>query len=350
MVSNSILQIAWLKRGLLARALTPIALVYWLLLTLRKAAYSFKIFTTEKFPVPIIVVGNVVLGGTGKTPLVVALVEHFRKQGLHVGVVSRGYGRSGDRTLEVLSGMPATVTGDEPALIKAKTGVPVVVAKDRREAVRQLLSSYAQTDIVICDDGLQHYALYRDIKIAVFDDRGVGNGWLLPAGLLRERWPQRPAQSVDLILHTGQTPQFAGYRSKRHLATHAMNADGNRIRLSSLRNKRVIAIAAIGNPEAFFNMLRNSGVVVASTISLPDHYSFPMGLGGIDEDISGADAVLCTEKDAVKLFSGRNAAAINLFSVPLMFTAEPDFYVALDKLVMPLISQKYSRVPFSDGH
>jgi tetraacyldisaccharide 4'-kinase len=347
---KNLLQEAWLARGPLAWALTPVAAVYLFLLKLRRAAYRLNIFKVAVFPVPVIVVGNVVVGGAGKTPLVIALVTHFRHHGLRVGVVSRGYGRQGKETLEVKSGMSSTLIGDEPALIKAKTGVPVVVASDRSGAVRLLLQSYPLTDVVICDDGLQHYALHRDIEIAVFDDRGIGNGWVLPAGMLREPWPQRQSQGINLILHTGLAPQFQGYVSQRHIGLYATTADGHQVALSSLHHKRVTAVAAIANPEAFFDMLRKSGVVLAAAISLPDHYSFSAGLSGIGINPKDAEVVLCTEKDAIKLFSNPSAAPSNLFSVPLVFTAEPGFYVALDKLVRPMIPQNYSQVPFADGH
>lgn len=345
-----LLQETWLARGPLAWSLTPIAVLYLGLVKLRQAAYRLNIFKTEVFPVPVIVVGNVVVGGAGKTPLVIALVSHFKHQGLRVGVVSRGYGRQCEKTMEIKTGMSSTLTGDEPALIQAKTGVPVVVAKNRSEAVRLLLLSHPLIDVVVCDDGLQHYGLYRDIEIAVFDDRGIGNGWVLPAGMLREPWPQRRTQGVDLILHTGAAPQFPGYTSERYFGPYANSADGRQVPLSSLRHKRVIAFAAIANPQAFFEMLRKSGVVLAETITLPDHYSFTTGLLGIGVNPGNIDAVLCTEKDAIKLFSDLSAAPKNLLSVPLVFTAEPDFYAALDKLLAPLICPKHSQVPFGDGH
>lgn len=330
--------------------LSPVALVHLLLLTLRRTAYRLNIFTTNSFPVPTIVVGNVVVGGTGKTPVVIALVNHFQGQGFFVGVASRGYGRESDETLEVEAGMAIALTGDEPALIKSKTGAPVVVAKRRSEAVKQLLLSYAHVDIVICDDGLQHYALNRDIEIAVFDDRGIGNGWLLPAGLLREPWRHRQEREIDFVLHTGQTPRFAGYRCKRELGTYATAANGKQIALSSLRNKRVIALAAVGNPEAFFNMLRDSGVTLTETISLPDHYAFPTGLEGINANVSHVDAVLCTEKDAIKLFANSAPIAENIFSIPLVTAPDAEFYVALDALLAPLTNKKKSQVLSPDGH
>jgi len=339
-----------MTRGPLAWLLTPLAVLHLTLVMLRKKAYQWHILKTVFFPVPVIVVGNVVIGGAGKTPLVIELASHFRRKGFQIGVVSRGYGRRSHGTLEVEAGMPADLSGDEPAFIKAKAKVPVFVATRRIDAIRMLLQAYPQTEIVICDDGLQHYQMHRDIEIAVFDDRGIGNGWLLPAGMLREPWPQRQKHGVHLVLHTGQAPQFSGYVSKRQLGPHVMAANGEQVPLAFLKDKRVSAVAAIANPAAFFDMLRAAGVPLVTAIGLPDHYSFPTGLAELNADLTDADVVLCTEKDAVKLFYGVEKVPKNLFSVPLVFTAESAFYAALDKLIAPLTRPKHSQVPFEDGH
>ena len=348
---KTILQKVWMTRGLLAFALTPLAIVHLMLVALRKKAYEWNIFKTVVFAVPVIVVGNVVVGGAGKTPLVIALAIHFRRQGFKVGIVSRGYGRRSKATLEVETGMSIALSGDEPAFIKIKARVPVVVADRRVNAIRLLQRAHPETDLVICDDGLQHYELHRDIEIAVFDDRGIGNGWLLPAGLLREPWPQRQRHGVQLVLHTGQTPKFPGYVSSRQLAPHVTGANGEQVPIASFHNKRVSAVAAIANPDAFFNMLRAAGVVLTNAIRLPDHYCFPMGLTEVCPNLDDDNVVvLCTEKDAIKLFHDVVKAPKNLFAVTLTFTAEPAFYAALDQLVVPLTKQKHSQVPFGDGH
>ena len=344
------LQKIWLTRGPLAWALRPIAVIHLLLVVIRKAGYNLNIFKTTTFPVPVIVVGNVVVGGAGKTPLVIALANHFGKQGFSIGVVSRGYGRSHVDTVEVESNMSADQVGDEPALIKSKLSIPIVVAKKRVDAVQLLIQSYPLIDMVICDDGLQHYALHRDVEIIVFDDRGIGNGWLLPAGLLREPWPKHKPQNTQLVLHTGHASQFSGYVSTRRLAPIATKASGEQLPIAAFRNKRVSAIAAIANPEAFFDMLRSTGLVLRRAIGLPDHYAFTANLDGIDEGFEDDDAVFCTEKDAIKLFSNSALSPKNLFSVPLVFVPEPAFYTALDKLVAQLMAGKDSHVPFGDGH
>lgn len=347
---KKLLQKIWMTRGPLAWALTPLAALHLMLVMLRKKAYQWHILKTVFFPVPVIVVGNVVVGGAGKTPLVIELASHFQRKGFQIGVVSRGYGRHSHRALEVETGMPADLSGDEPAFIKARAKVPVFVAKRRINAIQMLLQAYPQTEIIICDDGLQHYELHRDVEIAVFDDRGIGNGWLLPAGLLREPWPQRQKHGVHLVLHTGQAPQFSGYVSTRQLGPRVMAANGEQVPLAFFHNKRVSAVAAIANPSAFFNMLRAAGVVLTRAIGLPDHYSFPTGLAELDANLADEDAVLCTEKDAVKLFHDVEKAPKNLFSVSLVFTAEPAFYDALDELIAPLTRPKHSQVPFGNGY
>jgi tetraacyldisaccharide 4'-kinase len=332
---------AWRTRGPLACLLWPLAQLHGFVVRLRRALYRRGLLASERFGVPVIVVGNVVAGGAGKTPLVMALVRHLQAQGLQVGVVSRGYGRSGQESLEVKTDTPIYKSGDEPALIQRATNAPVFVAKRRTEALRDLLASYPATAVVVCDDGLQHYALQRDIEIAVFDDRGVGNGWLLPAGPLREPWPERLQQGIDLVLHTGQNPAFEGYTSRRQLAGHAVAADGSRVALSDLQHQPLTALAGIASPEAFFGMLRARGLRLAKTLALPDHHDFKT-----DElDALAGQTVLCTEKDAVKLFALPNPSGTKWLAVPLEFSPEPAFFTALDALLAPLLSH-----PLPSGH
>lgn len=336
---------AWLRRGPLARLLWPVAQLHGLLVSLRLALYRHGFFASERFAAPVIVVGNVVAGGAGKTPLVMALVRHFQAQGLQPGVVSRGYGRAGRDSLEVRPDTPVQACGDEPALIRRATGAPVFVASRRADALRALLAAYPATTVVVCDDGLQHYALQRDIEIAVFDDRGVGNGWLLPAGPLREPWPARQRQGIDLVLHTGQQPAFAGFTSSRQLAAHAVAHDGRRIALAGLRGQPLLALAGIASPEAFFAMLRARGLTLEKTLALPDHHDFtPHDLGAC-----AGRTVLCTEKDAIKLFALpelANLPGLEILAVPLEFSPEAAFFAALDALLARLNSP----LPSSHGH
>ena len=339
---KDILLSAWRTRGWLACLLWPVAQVYRLLVKLRRVLYRRGILKSVRFDIPIIVVGNVVVGGGGKTPLVMALVRHLQAQGLHVGVVSRGYGRAGQDSLEVMANTPVEASGDEPALIQRSIGAPVFVAKRRTDALRDLLAAYPQTAAVVCDDGLQHYALQRDIEIAVFDDEGLGNGWLLPAGPLREAWPGRLGQGIDLVLHTGRKAAFDGYASRRQLADHALDANGTRLALTSLTQQPLVALAGIAHPEAFFDMLRTCGLTLEKTLAFPDHHDFKKA----DLEALSGRIVLCTEKDAVKLFALVLPPGLQLLAVPLEFSPEPAFFDALDALLRPLLSQ----LPSSYGH
>jgi tetraacyldisaccharide 4'-kinase len=302
-----------------------------------RGLYRSGILKTEHSARPVIVVGNVVAGGAGKTPLVIELARHFRRQGLQVGVVSRGYGRHGQNCVEVLENTPISESGDEPALIlramkRADFSAPVFIADKRSEAVRVLLQTYPSTQLILSDDGLQHYGLARDLDIIVFDDRGLGNGWLLPAGPLRMGWtPDRP--TPHLVLHTGLSPAFGGYVSTRRLADYAITADGRHIPLDALKGQDLTALAGIANPNAFFDMLRARGLQLQMAISLPDHFDF----SGFAWPVAADATVLCTEKDAVKLFGLPQFKGCKLLAVPLEFSPEPAFLGAVDALLAPLL-------------
>ncbi|MGE8375416.1 MAG: tetraacyldisaccharide 4'-kinase, partial [Diaphorobacter nitroreducens] len=220
---------AWQQRGALALALWPLSLLYGVLTALRRALYRTGLLRSERLPVPVIVVGNVIAGGAGKTPVTLAVVRHLQARGWRPGVISRGYGRATADCREVLPASSAAEVGDEPLLIARASGVPVFVARRRAQAGRALLAAHPATNILVCDDGLQHLALARDLEVCVFNDEGAGNGWLLPAGPLREPWPR----AVDLVLHAGSppgggAPQFA---LSRELAAHAVNASGQHLPL-----------------------------------------------------------------------------------------------------------------------
>lgn len=337
-----LLQNAWLTRGGPACLLWPLSQLYGLVVRQRRALYRRGILRSERFPVPVVVVGNVIAGGAGKTPLVIALVRHLQARHVAVGVVSRGYGRSGTGCVEVTTTSSLSQSGDEPALIHRMTGAPVFVANRRTDALRALLAAHPGIAVVLCDDGLQHYALQRDIEIAAFDDRGAGNGWLLPAGPLREPWPERKHQGLDLVLHTGARPAFEGFTSRRQLADDAWTPDGSQVPLAGLRGRPVTALAGIANPQAFFGMLGDLGLTLEASIALPDHHTFSKA------DLAGLQGrtVLCTEKDAVKLFALPAAAGLDLLAVPLVFSPEPAFFAAFDALLAPLLSP----LPSTHGH
>ncbi|MDE2605509.1 MAG: tetraacyldisaccharide 4'-kinase [Burkholderiales bacterium] len=327
----SVLQHAWLRRGAAARLLYPLSLLYRALVALDRGLHALGLRPRERLPVPVVVVGNVVAGGAGKTPVVLALLDHLAGRGIAAGVVSRGYGRAGSECIEVHPGDAASRTGDEPLLLRRRSGAPVFVARRRADAGRALLRAHPATRVIVSDDGLQHHGLARDIEICVFDGRGAGNGWLLPAGPLREPWP-RP---VDLVLVHGDPPGIAGHRMRRALAPEAVRADGSRLPLAGLRGPNLHAIAAIANPEVFFAMLRAAGVPLAATHALPDHHDF-------EGAAFPADATLvCTEKDAVKLWRTRPDA----WAVPLQVEIPAAFWQAFDRLLDARLSSPHGSPP-----
>lgn len=333
-----ILTRSWTRRGTLACLLWPLSLFYRALFAGSRLLYRLGWLTAQRFKVPVMVVGNVVAGGAGKTPVVMALVQHLRQRGLRVGVISRGYGRRSRGCMEVLPDSRPADVGDEPVLIRRSSGVPVMVAERRTQAAAALLASYPDTDVIVADDGLQHIALHRDFEICVFDDRGIGNGMLLPAGPLREPWP-RP---VDLILHTGLKPAFVGFRAHRQLTPLAWQQDGSTIPLDELAapgQPPLLALAAIARPDEFFDMLRARGLSLSHTIMLPDHYDF----NSLNTNEFKGYSVICTEKDAAKLWPKWPRA----LAVPLLLTLEPACLARLDHWLSSHLPAKLSS---PDGH
>ena len=328
---------AWRHRGPLACLLWPLSLLYGAASGLRRWLFQRGVLKSGRVGVPVVVVGNVVAGGSGKTPVVMALVRHLRARGLRVGVVSRGYGRrmpaSGDDVREVSATSQAGEVGDEPLLIQRSCGVPVFVGRQRLAAAEALLARHPETEVIVSDDGLQHHAMQRDLEICVFDDRGVGNGWLLPAGPLREPWPRR----VDLVLHTGSHPAFAGFRARRRLADEAKRQDGSRVALATLAGQEVAACAGIAQPEAFFAMLRARGLNLMATQALPDHSDF----AGWQRPAPPGQPLLCTEKDAAKLWP----LAPDALAVPLDVALDAGFLQAVDERLARLRAASVSSAP-----
>lgn len=329
MNARSLRLTVWPRRGALACVLWPVSLLYRALAALNRALYTSGLRQRAQVGVPVVVVGNVVAGGAGKTPVVMAVVRHLRQRGLAVAVVSRGYGRSTRDCREVLPDSPAGEVGDEPLLLRQATGVPVFVAPLRADAARAALRRYPATQVIVCDDGLQHWALQRDVDICVFDERGVGNGWCLPAGPLREPWPR----AVDLVVAHGPVPaggNAPAFTGTRRLATHARRADGQQVALAELRHQPLHALAGIARPEAFFGLLADAGLTPTHTEALPDHYDFESWTARKD----AGSALVCTEKDAVKLWRRFPEA----WAVPLEVLLPDAFYQRLDALLAPKLS------------
>ncbi|HEX5806969.1 MAG TPA: tetraacyldisaccharide 4'-kinase [Macromonas sp.] len=347
----------WQTRNALSCLLWPMSLLYQGLLALRRLLYRSGIKTSTRLPVPVLVVGNVVVGGAGKTPTVIQLVEHLRARGWTPGVISRGHGRSSDGCTVVTAQSPAQLVGDEPALIARRTQAPMVVGRQRVQAGHALLAQHPGVDIIVSDDGMQHWDLARDLTVVVFDERGTGNGWLLPAGLLREPWPARPwTGSRMLVLHnttgvseagpleTGQLPVF---RATRRLQPVAVAPDGTQCPLAELprrcANRPLAALAGIARPEAFFAMLRGLGVPLSQTLALPDHADADTLAAALSPD----KVWLCTEKDAVKLRSAPPAGSLapQVWAVPLVQTPEPAFFQAIDAALDGLSSAHGRQTP-----
>lgn len=302
MSTASRLQTAWLRRGVLAWSLLPVSLLYLAAVVARAALFRLGLMRTVRLPVPVVVVGNLVAGGAGKTPTVIALVQLLRSRGFVPGIVSRGYGRSSHEVTVVQPGATASQVGDEPLLIHRRTGAPFAVGADRVAAGQALLRAHPEVDVVISDDGLQHTRLARDAQAIVFDERGVGNGWLLPAGPLREPAPRGvPPRSVVLYNAPQASTPWPGHLAVRRLARPRLLSDWQAGRVTSdlawtaLKSRRVMAAAGLARPQRFFEMLRQAGLEF-DELPLPDHHEFAQ----LPWPANTPD-VIVTEKDAVKL-------------------------------------------------
>lgn len=294
---------AWLTKRGLAALLWPISLVFGLISASRRRLFAVGVFKQTRLPVPVVVVGNIYVGGTGKTPLVIWLIKQLRMHGLVPGVISRGYGGDANRVVEINAQMSPDDIGDEPLLILQKAAVPVVVGRNRVAAARKLLSAHHEVNVIISDDGLQHYALARDVEILLFDERGVGNGWLLPAGPLREpvtrRFDFRVLNGLQAVGENSFSMQLYGQRAEQ-----LVNRTHTKLLTELPENLSIAAAAGIGNPERFFSMLKQLGVKLNEEIALADHFDYAVNPF---ESVT-ADIILITEKDAVKC-SRRDALA-----------------------------------------
>jgi tetraacyldisaccharide 4'-kinase len=240
-------------------------------------------------------------------------------QGFQVGVVSRGYGRT-ETSLQIVNAQSsASVVGDEPLMIFQKCNVPVVVSAQRVTAARQLLHQFPSVNVLVCDDGLQHIELQRDIEICVLDATGLGNGHLLPAGPLREPWPRQ----VDLLLHTHQRTFPEGFESRRELSSFALTSEGQQVPLADLKLTPVEVVSGIAKPEAFLAMLEQKQFQIRHSTALPDHDNFQTWQPSHPEL-----PLLCTEKDAVKLW----ARFPHALAMPLVFEPETAFWKTFDQL------------------
>jgi tetraacyldisaccharide 4'-kinase len=329
------LERAWLTRGALARALWPLALLFAGVAMLRRRLYAHGVLPTQRLPVPVIVVGNLIAGGAGKTPTVIATVALLRRHGYRPGIVSRGYGGTQVGPVEVTRASRASESGDEPLLMHLRTTAPLAVGRDRVAAARLLLRAHRQVDVIVSDDGLQHLRLARDVQVLVFDERGAGNGWRLPAGPLREALPATvPARSLVLYNAPGASTALPGTLARRALSGAVPLADwwrgepASTAALAGLRGRPLVAAAGLARPQRFFEMLRAHGLTFTA-LALPDHHDYAE-LPWPDDT---PDAIV-TEKDAIKLDPAR-VGATRVWVAPLDFALDASFEDALIALLPP---------------
>jgi len=296
----------WYRLSPVSVLLYPLSLVFGLAVAARRLMYRVGLLASARLGIPVIVVGNLTVGGTGKTPLILALVKALRERGLRPGVISRGYRGTNALSRGVVAGDEAGQVGDEPLLIAERSGCPVWIGADRVAAARALRAAHPACDVILCDDGLQHYRMQRDFEIAVQDERGLGNGFLLPAGPLREPGARR----VDATVQNGGAPASGAFAMRLAPAGfHRVGDEKAQLALSDLSGKRLHAVAGIGNPDRFFTQLSRMGLAFTAH-PFPDHHAFRV------EDLGFADCdlVLMTEKDAVKCrrFGRRDLIALRV--------------------------------------
>ncbi len=321
---------------MLACFLYPVSLVFAAFAALRLLLYRVGFFSIQRVSVPVIVIGNLTVGGTGKTPLILHLASLLREQGMHPGIVSRGYRGSAKNVLEVTADSDPLVVGDEPLLLAQRSLSPLFIGRDRALAAQTLLSRYPACDVILSDDGLQHYRLVRDIEIAVFDQRGMMNGWRLPAGPLRE--PVSRLRRVDaVVFNSVAAPHgvFPGTDSKfravspvptfgrpvftmhlQGLSFYRLGQKQTTRRTGDFLGKQLHAVAGIGSPQRFFDQLQAMGLVFESH-PFSDHHDYHC-----EELNFSGDAILTTEKDAVK-FTRLNLA-LPVWVLPVTANVSPD--------------------------
>jgi tetraacyldisaccharide 4'-kinase len=312
----------WQRRGLCAHLLLPLAALHRLIRAIAVVSYRIGLRHARRVGVPVVVVGNLYAGGTGKTPTLIEIVRALRQRGWRPAVVSRGYGSGVREARLVTSGSTAAECGDEAVLIAAATGVPVAVGIDRVAAAQLIRNAHPSCNVLVSDDGLQHRPLARDIEIAVIHQRGLGNGWLLPAGPLRD--PPKRLQDVDAVVFNGQIQPVRIFSPFFKLTTSLQEAfclskPASRTALADLAKAqaagrmRLLAACGIGTPERFFEMLAEHGLKFDS-LALPDHFSFQHNPFPSD----GVERILITEKDAVKCRTDRVLSRdARLWVVPL---------------------------------
>ena len=305
----------WQRRGAIAWLLWPLGLAFGVMAFFRRLLFRLRLFKSHSAGIPVIVVGNLSAGGSGKTPLTLWIAEFLKEHKWKPGIVSRGYGGSTVEPREVSIASDPAEVGDEPLLLARRSGCPVWVAPDRVAACRALRAEHPECDVIVSDDGLQHYALRRDVEICVVDRRGFGNGFLMPAGPLRE--PASRLSSVDAVVTHGQSG-LKGYAMQLEGEQLVRFTDARDVRtLKSFAGQTVHAVAGIGEPRRFFEQLARAGLKLVLH-PYPDHHAFRA------EDLEFGDQapVVMTEKDAVKC---KRFAQAHYWIFPVSASLDPAF-------------------------
>ncbi|RYV01821.1 tetraacyldisaccharide 4'-kinase [Shewanella sp. OPT22] len=281
----------WYQGHWLQWVLLPLSWLFGLITVIRVSLFKLGLKKQTQLPVPVIIVGNITAGGSGKTPMVIYLIELLRSHGYKPGVISRGYGSNAVGEVSVTNTHSASDVGDEPAMIYQRTKVPFVVGAQRSKAAHQLLNDF-DVDIIISDDGLQHYALGRDIEIAIVDGvRGLGNNRLIPAGPLRE--PKKRLSSVDFVVVNGGSSKVHEFSMQLKPSKPISLCDQSQ----ELCRNDVVAFAGIGNPQRFFDTLIQQGFELEETVEFEDHQKYTqIQISSISDSLP----IIMTEKDAIK--------------------------------------------------
>ena len=342
---------AWQSRGAIACMLWPVSMLYRLIISLRRLAYRHGLKKVQPVTLPVVVVGNLSVGGTGKTPLCAWLVNQFEQAGWKPGIVSRGYGGERHNTPHMITAVDtATSVGDEPLMLFEQTGVPVCVCVKRALAVEQMTAD-ADVDIIFADDGLQHLAMARMAEVVVIDGRrGFGNRWMLPAGPLREplsrlskadlvavQTAELPHASIGSLIGVHQDPQLNGFSLM--ISSAIALVDGHSRALEEFKNQPVVAMAGIGHPVRFFDALCAKGLLVHAE-ARPDHHVFTLA----DFSAHATLPVLVTSKDAVKLKQLSNLPA-NVYEVPVVTTVNETLQRQVGELENYLRNQPSTKLP-----
>tara|TARA_R110000868_G_scaffold8205_3_gene42594 strand:- start:180200 stop:181177 length:978 start_codon:yes stop_codon:yes gene_type:complete len=310
----------WYRTNSLTVLLIPLSWLFYIVILLRRFCYRISLCRSQSFPVPIIVIGNITVGGTGKTPMIIALANHLQQQGFKPAIVSRGYGGHNQKPRIVTPNSQPSLVGDEPILIARHTNCPMVICRNRPAAVQALLNEH-DCDVILSDDGLQHYALKRDIEVVMVDgSRRFGNQHLLPAGPLRE--PVSRLAKSDFTVVNGKAEQSEEF-SMRIIVGNAYCLTNPRCQrpLLGFANRTVHAVAGIGNPDKFFASLRAENINVIEH-AFPDHYDYQANDLNFGDDLP----IIMTEKDAVKCHEFVNSKT---WCLPIIALPEENFLQAL---------------------